>query len=249
MFRTVSGLFLAVAWINGQPISDLLLPQSHHIVGMVVDAEGKPVAEAQIEHSNDRRQAHQTDANGRFELDTKAPSIVIRKARFRSELVRTQDATEIRITLQKRTGNQLFPSCSRTVQYEGVNGWEPSFQFPKVAGITASIQGNDSDYGARNYYINTAQGLKGIRHGSGAMWTFGMPIDQDVWRSVRYEEVNYNFASLTIMDARGQFQNGNRWRYLGKFGESASYSDVDTPTAKALNGFMDGACMKPASLP
>ena len=35
-------------------------------------------------------------------------------------------------------------------------------------------------------------------------------------------------------------QNGERWRSLGKFGESASYSDVDEATAKILDNFLEG---------
>jgi hypothetical protein len=244
MLRMVSGLLLAVAFLDGQGIRDLLLPQSRHIVGVVVDPEGKSIPEAPIDHTNDRRQLHQTDANGRFELDTQAPAIVIRKAGFQSELVRTQDATEIRVTLRKLTGARSFPACAATGQFEGIDGWGASFQFSKVPGVKASNQGQDIDYGARSYYVDTSQGPKGIRHGSGPMWSFGMPIDQDVWRSVKYEEITFDFGGFPIIDARGQFQNGNRWRYLGKFGESASYSDVDEATAKILDQFLDGACLK-----
>jgi hypothetical protein len=78
------------------------------------------------------------------------------------------------------------------------------------------------------------------------MWDFGTPLDQWVWRSLKYDEVTYSNGSLTITNARGQFSNGNWWHYLGKFGESAAYSDVDEPTAKTLDQFLDGACLKPA---
>ena len=159
---------------------------------MVVDSEGKPVAEARIEHSNDRRQANQTDANGRFELDTRAPIIVIRKAGFPGELVRTQDETELRVTLRKPTGNQTFPACSNNGQYEGIEGWAASFRFAMVSGINASKQGQDIDYGARSYYIDTDRGAKSIGHGSGPMWSFGMPLDRDVWRSVTCEGQLYS---------------------------------------------------------
>ena len=87
-------------------------------------------------------------------------------------------------------------------------------------------------------------GVKGIRHGSGPNWSFGTPSDTDVWASVTYEETTFDFTSQTIIDARGQFSNGKRWRYLGTFGESASYADVDGPTAKILDQFLDGACLK-----
>lgn len=241
----VSGLLLAVACLDGQRLKDFRLPgDRRHVVGTVVDPDGKPVPEAHIDYSNDSRQLHQTDTNGGFELDTQAPAIVIRKAGFQSEWLRMQDATELRVILRKLTGTRTFPSCPVTGQFEGINGWGASFQFLKVPGVTAGKQGRDADYGARSYYINASQGPKAIMHGSGPMWSFGTPTDQDVWRSVTYEEITYDFGGFQVMDARGQFQNGNRWRYLGKFGESASYSDVDEVTAKALDKFLDGACIK-----
>jgi hypothetical protein len=244
MLKIVSGMLLAMACLDAQGLRDLLLPQDRHIVGTVVDPEGKPIPEARLDHTNDRRQLHQTDANGRFDLDTQAPVIVIRKAGFQSELVLTQDATEIRVTLRKLTPTRPFPACSGTGPYEGINGSGASFQFSKLPGVTASKQGQDVDYGARSYYVDTDQGPKGIMHGSGPMWSFGVPVDQDVWRSIKYEEITYDFGPFTVMDARGQFQNGDRWRYLGKFGESASYSGVDEGIAKTLDRFLDSACLK-----
>lgn len=116
-----------------------------------------------------------------------------------------------------------------------------------MPGVNVSGQGQDIDYGARGYYVDTPQGPKGIRHGSGPMWSFGTPPDRDVWRSVKYEEVVHDVGGLTIIDARGQLPNGDRWRYLGKFGESASYSDVDEATAEILDKFLDGACIKPTA--
>jgi hypothetical protein len=122
-------------------------------------------------------------------------------------------------------------------------------QFPRTSGVKARRQGQDVDYGARSYYIDTKQGPKGITHGSGLLWSFGTPLDRDVWRSVKYEEVTFDVGGLTIIDARGQLPNGNRWRNLGKFGESASYSDMDEATAKTLDRFLDGACLKSTSGP
>jgi hypothetical protein len=243
------GLGFVVARMQGQGIGNLLLPESRHIMGVVIDEEGNPIAEARIDHANDRLKAHRTDSEGRFELDTRAPAFIVRKAGFRSELVRTQEVTSLRITLQKIERNRSFPTCSNTGQYLGIDGWGASFQFLKVAGIKASAQGHDIDYGNRSYYVDTEGGPRGIRHGSGPMWSFGIPIDQDVWRSVKYDEVTFAVGRLTIIDARGQFADATRWRELGKFGESASYSGVDEAIAKILDQFLDGACLKPVPKP
>jgi hypothetical protein len=235
-------MFVAAS-VPAQLFQDLLLPTARHIEGMVVDAKGQPIAGVQLDHQNDRLQA-QTDSNGRFTLDTRAPVVLLRKAGFRSELVRTQDSAEVRITLQKVTGIRTFPTCSGTGLFGGIHGWGGSFQFRRVWGVRASGQVSDADYGARYYYVDTKQGRKGIRHGSGPLWSFGTPSDLDVWRSDRYEEAAFDVGGLRIIDARGRLRNGNRWRYLGKFGESASYSDIDEATAKILDKFLDGACLK-----
>jgi hypothetical protein len=110
--------------------------------------------------------------------------------------------------------------------------------------VKVSKQGHDIDYGARNYYIETASGPKGIGHGSGGWWTLGHPLDSDVWASVKYDEITYIAGRQTIVDTRGQLPNGHRWRYLGKLAESAAYSDVDDATAKVLDQFLDGACIQ-----
>jgi hypothetical protein len=241
MQKIVIGI-LVMFCIQAHALQDLLLPQARHIVGVVFDPEGKPVVDAHIDHSNDR-QVHRTDSQGRLELDTRAPILVIRKAGFRSELVRTRDAIEARVTLQKLNSNR-FQTCSNTGRYDGIDGWGAVFQFPRTSGVKVSRQGRDVDYGMRSYYVDTKQGPRGIRHGSGPLWSFGTPLDQEVWRSGKYEEVVYDAGSFTIIDARGQLPNGNRWRSLGKWGETASYSEMDEATAKILDQFLDGACLK-----
>lgn len=237
-------MLLAVGTARAQAMRDLPLPQPRHISGVVLDPTGEPVAEAHIDHTNDRRQLHQTDSEGRFELDTNAPAVVIRKAGFRSELLRTQDAAEVRVTLQKLPEGWSFPNCPSTGRYYGIDGWQAAFRFPGLPGIKASRQGHDVDYGVRSYFVRTKQGRTGITHGSGPMWSFGLPEDRDVWESVHLEEVTIKAGGWVIVDARGQFANGNRWRNLGKFGESASYSAGDEVTARTLDRLLDGACLK-----
>jgi hypothetical protein len=203
MRKIVIGI-LVMFCIQAHALQDLLLPQARHIVGVVVDPEGKPVVDAHVDHSNDR-QVHRTDSQGRFGLDTRAPILVVRKAGFRSEMVRTRDAIEARVNLRKLSNNR-FPTCSNTGRYDGIDGWAAVFQFPRTSGVKVGRQGKDIDYGIRSYYVHTKQGPRGIRHGSGPLWSFGTPSEDDVWRSAKYEEVVYDLGGgLTIIDARGQF--------------------------------------------
>lgn len=218
MWKSVAGIVWAATLIQAQAFDGLLLPEAGHTTGVVVDSEGKPIANAQIDHSNDLRKAHQTDANGRFELDTRAPILVIRKPGYRSEFVHTQEAEEIRITLQQSGKERTFPSCSKSGSYIGIDGWRSTFRFPRVSILKA---------GGRAATLTTAR-----------------ETTRDVWRSIKYEEIAYKFGKATIIDARGQVPNGQRWRYLGMLGESASYSDVDEATAKVLDSFLDGVCSR-----
>ncbi len=71
-----------------------------------------------------------------------------------------------------------------------------------------------------------------------------MPSDVDVWQSVGYNETTFEDGKISIVDARGRLPNRNLWRFLGKFGESADYSNVDEATAKILDQVLDGACVK-----
>jgi hypothetical protein len=96
MWKLIIGVILVMVCIQAETFQDLLLPQVRHITGVVIDAGGEPVSHARIDHTNDRRQEHQTDSQGRFEVDTRAPILVVRQAGFRSELVRTKDTTESR---------------------------------------------------------------------------------------------------------------------------------------------------------
>jgi hypothetical protein len=246
MWRIALSAILVLASAQAETVQNLLLPDARHIGGLVVDVEGKPIAEAQIDHSN-RRGLHRTDSDGKFEMDTRAPALVVRKVGFRSELVRTQTGAEVTVVLRKLSQGRTLPICSNSRHYEGIDGWTTSsLRFPRISGVKVSRQGHDVDYGIRSYYVETEQGRKGIRHGSGLMWSSGTPLDEDVWRSVKYEEDMFDVEGVTIIDARGQMANGDHWRSLGKVFESASYRDVDEETAKILDKVLDGACLKSA---
>jgi hypothetical protein len=243
MWKLALGVVLVVVWTPAQILRDLLLPKPRHIVGVVVDPEGRPVPNASIDHSNDLRRAHQTDSDGRFVLDTQAPAIVVRKAGYQSELLRTQNVTTVRVVLRRLTGSQALPACKDEEGYVGIEGWRSVLRFPRIPGVRVSQQGRDIDFGIRCYSVETSEGRKGITHGSGPLWSFGTPLDDEVWQTSTFAEASIVAGDQTITDARGQLANGRRWRYLGRFGESADYSDVDETTAKILDQVLDGACL------
>jgi hypothetical protein len=231
-------LLAAAVLAQAQPAGSLV-----HVAGFVVDLSGNPVQGAAIVYAG--RTIPTTDADGKFEVDTSAPAFVVRKQGFRSEFVRINSANVPRITIQERKETLTFPTCSEGGLI-GIKGFQSEFHFRKVRGVVAGRQGGDVDFGQRFYYVETRQGRKGISHGSGVHWGSGLPMDEDVWRSQKYDETVYTVGNETILDARGEFANGGRWRRLDRAGETAGYSDVDEATARILDRFLNGACLRPA---
>lgn len=253
--RIASLGFLLATILNGQADRDLRLPESRTIQGIVVDQHGTPVKDAEIGHAAipfvpGRSTNTNTDAQGRFQVTTKAPLIVIRKPGYTSALLRTREITskdQQQVVL--KSPKRSLPKCSETGKYESVKGWDALFRFPPKPQIKVSKQGRDIDYGIRRYYIKTPTGNVGITHGSGPMWSFGVPSDTDVWQSVMFEEDSFQVEGRRILDSKGEWADGSRWRNLGKFGETASYSKVDKAIAKILDEFMDDACIAPFKRP
>lgn len=232
-------------------VAILLLPnavvqaQVRHLSGIVVDADGGPVAEAAIDHTGARSTAAlKSGADGHFDVEVYSPAVVIRKPGYRSAFLLTDHASPgLRIVLAKL--DRQFPACSPDAPYVDLEG---RFRFPIMDGIRASKPVSDADYQALGYFIQTDEGPKGIVHGSGPMWTLGEPIDTDVWQSTNYREDVFD-TTPPILDAGGDLTGGYRWRYLGMPGESASFAAVDRKTADVLDRFLDGACLTPRRTP
>jgi hypothetical protein len=223
----------------------LLLPKPLHVSGIVIDQGGKPVAEASIGNADAApTQLLQTDATGNFSFDSKAPFFVIRKAGFRSERVSTQGADNLKVALQSLNGPVPIQACTDDTLREGLDTFEGAFQFAKTDTIVATKPNMDVDYLSRKYYLKHARKSGVIYDGGGPIWGGGQPMDDDVWRSVQFEEVVYKTVKSDISDARGQFSDGKRWRNLGWFGESASYVGVDPETAKVFDRFLDSVCLR-----
>lgn len=245
--------FMIAAILHGQ--DSLLLPTARTIVGLAVDQDGHPVKDAEIEHSAipdplGGGRTVKTGADGRFQITTKAPLIVIRKPGFTSAFLRTQEAAsdhEQRFVL--KTVTRTLPICSKNRKYETLEGWRAFLRFSPMKQIKVSRQGHDVDYGMRFYYLNTPHGKVGIGHGSGPTWSHGTPLDSDVWKSVKFEEDSFEVLGFRVLDSRGEWADGTRWRTIAKFGETASYSKQDKETARILDEFMDGVCVAVPRLP
>jgi hypothetical protein len=225
----------------------ILLPDPQTVSGRVVDESGQPIAGAHIDHSDVKEQEQLfTDEMGRFHVDTRASAIVIRKHGFDGQLVRIGSTAPLRIVLERAT---QLPVCRSTCI--GLKGAESSFCFPPVANIRVSEQGKMGDSVMREFMVPTADGPREVLFGTGPTWSLGIPFTGDVWEAVEYLEKDYILGDSDVIDARGKNSDGKLWRYVGTFGESASYYEVDPRDAALPNRFLDGVCSpkKPADTP
>lgn len=216
-----------------------------HIAGTVVDTEGKPIEKATIASS--KYKTTETGPDGKFETDTSDTAVVIRKAGFESERPLTKNADTVRVTLRPADRPRL-PACSRDIDDVGLEDAVTDFRSPRLAGLSYGDQGHGADYTTRIYYVTGGSKAKGIMHGTGAMWSVGIPFDRDVQESAEYRETVYPFRGfggpVMIIDARGRSPDGTRWRFLGMVGETAEYHGVDEATAQILDKVLDGVCLK-----
>jgi hypothetical protein len=236
-----------VAILYGQAYRERLLHDTVTISGVVVDESGVPLADAQIGHTGTQPSpggSAKTDVQGRFSIATRGPLMVIRKPGYTSASLRTRDiASNSQRRLVLRSIERTLPFCRPTERYESLGGWGAWFRFTPRRGIRAREQRQDIDYGIRVYLLESRKGGVGIAHGSGPMWSAGVPLDEEVWKSVAFEEESFEVEGLTILDSRGKWEDGTRWRTLRKFGETVSYFKVDEESARALDQFLDGVCI------
>jgi hypothetical protein len=218
----------------------LLLPVERRISGLVTDSSGRPIAEASVEHTVPPDKNILSDTSGRFDLTTRAPAVVIRKVGFDSVFVRNKNAESIRIVLDPSAG--ALPICPSKPPCKTINGWGSTFCFPSIDGVKVSKQLHDVDYGMQIFSVPSTNAF--IRHGSGGNWSFGVPEFEEVWGSVEYAEKTYMFSGAFIVDARGKTEAGKFWRFLGRIGESASYSEADQKSAALLDQVLDGVCIR-----
>lgn len=241
--RLVIFVILTVPLLRSQ-YRELLRPEAIKVAAVVVDREGKPIPGVSVDHHGNLRQTVLTNADGRFELQTKAPALVLRKDGYRSHFMQVSATVQARVILDPAESAGTPKGCTTASHCESIEGWGAEFCFPKVAGVRPSSQGHDIDYGIRSYIVTAANEPAGIRHGSGPFWSFGTPDDTDVWKSVEYSEVSYAAGKLQILDARGRTSDGRRWRYVGRFGESATYRGVNEDAARLLDRVLDGMCVR-----
>src|SRR5271169_3435853 len=115
--KTLAGLLCSAVLLCAQKLTwyerCVLLETPRSVSGVVVDPAGKPIAGAHIDHTDVKDQEQLfTDDQGRFQIQTGAPAIVVRKLGFSGERVRIQADKPLRVVLRPAT--RTMPACTST---------------------------------------------------------------------------------------------------------------------------------------
>lgn len=235
-----------------------LLPADRTIHGTVSDPRGNPISGANVDytvvHDPSRlagewwgtqwERPYKTDTKGEFTFTTRAPVLVVRKPGYQSaRIFVAQTKSPLHLTLQLATSN-LRPCPSKIrCDSDPIRNWGGVFCFQHTDEVFAGRPGRDIDYGQRNFILQTSSGTKGMMYGAGPMWSSGMPDYEKAWTSTEYSETVYEIEGIVVIDARGKLPTGKLWREFGRFGESASYWDLDPREAHLFDQVLDNACV------
>jgi hypothetical protein len=230
--------------VAGQGAGELPVPEARTVRGVVVDESGAIVAKARIDHVGIPAEWPMTDEAGRFAVSTRAPLVVVRADGYESAVLRIGEGGEVRVVLRRAGEAARYPRCKEQRGLYGLLGFPVmELRFRRMAGVKATRQANDADYGVRHYLVKAKEGWNEIVHGGGVHWSSGRPLDSLVWGSEVYEDRRYAGNGYPVMDVRGRLADGSRWRHVGKVFETAAYSGVDEETARRLDRFLDGGCL------
>lgn len=213
----------------------LLLQSPQPVSGTVVDVSGKPIAGAHIDHSDVQGEQLFSDDQGRFSLHTRAPAVVVRKLGYNGQLLHLTPGSKLRVVLHRAT--EALPACSKTCSTLKTSA--SALCFPAIPNVQTGEQGRYEDTFVRAFTAGSTE----LLHGAGPSWSLGIPYTGDVWESSQYLEHTYTAKGADIIDARGVAPDGKRWRYLGRFGESASYYEADPAASALLDRVLDGVCL------
>ncbi|MCL4842270.1 MAG: hypothetical protein KJZ79_10535 [Bryobacteraceae bacterium] len=226
---------------NPRPVAEYAMS------GVIFDQDGNPLAGARIEHTGARYALTMPLAGSHFEIRHSAPWIVVRKPGYVSVRVRGSNSSDLHITLKKLEPTDVLPTCAAaTLTVANLYGGA-RFRFPIINGLKMNRQKPEAGNNVRGYWFQRGRNPAIIIHGTGHAWSWGIPLDDDVWQSVEYSERVFveDNNSLGVLEARGKSPEGRYWRYFGKLNESVVYRDADKRTAEELDRFLDGICLEP----
>lgn len=185
-----------------------------------------------------------TDASGFFTLNTTAPCVIARKVGYRSQRLMQSDSMPARVVLlqsNKPPPRACSSSKCRTMSSPG------GLCLGNADGFKTSRPAIDVDYTYQDFWFRTDHGPQGMRHGSGLLYSSGVPLESLACYGDGFQESVSQVNDTRYVDARGRNADGSLWCYVGRRSESIDYWKAVPISAQKFDSLLDGLCiMKPA---
>jgi hypothetical protein len=225
-----------------------LLEMPITVQGMVTTPDGSPLSDVSVDHvavwkgSILMESSIKTTADGHVMFQTVAPAVVFRKKGYESKLVRVvQHKGMLQITLHNLTKEVGIPKCEPdTCPALGFGSLCP----PRILGVDLGPRGGSIDAFEETFTIRKGKQLWTMIHGAGPSWTRGLPPSRNIWSSIEYKEQLRHGPGIDLLDASGTNEAGQKWRYVGTFGESLHYFDLEPNVAAVMDLILDRLCLR-----
>jgi hypothetical protein len=220
-----------------------LQPNETEITGSALDAAGKPVADAWIEDAMFQGREGVIPADGRFHFKTRVPAFVVRAFGYQGVYVKLPTTSPVRIVMKPIA--ERLAECGNLSSCWSKDVPNSRLCLLKTPGVEKGKPRRDIDYLQQFYHLSGHHPKAVLSHGSGPMWSYGVPNEADVWSSVEYSERTLQAGSGNVVDARGKKADGTLWRFVGELEETVEYETTNAASAELFDRMLDGVCVFP----
>jgi hypothetical protein len=218
------------------------------IKGMVNSNIGKPIKDVFI-YSRSLMQIGSetftpftvTNENGEFKLENRGKVLFLQHPDF-EPLIKILDerVNEVEITLQPLNLKKIsFSTCS-TVNKSDWTGRKMRFPITKIKGVIKET-GEDSNALKVEYSRQSERSFMNMFWGT--MATNGLPPEELILASKSYLIRSIKFNKWLGIEFKGELENGRFWRYIGREGESISYSSSSREASKYFDSIIKRMCI------
>lgn len=209
------------------------------LVGRVVDAQGRPLAQVQVLSLPWGYAV--TGADGTFRVERPYDLVRFSADGYAPRTLRRTAVPAEVIMRPSYEPARVLPRCATDVKNDPRQLGDLRYPLPEDA-----RQVRDDHYAM----VNVQYRGDWLEHGHGPYWSTGLP-SASVWDALtivveRDVRVDWDSSSPAtqpdIAEYQGRFANGSLFRFVGTYGETVSYEDASPEAAAHFDRLIDQLC-------
>ena len=212
--------------------------KSNTLTGVITSPTGEPLPGVTVRAAE---KYCETDEKGRYRIQLPSTStdfccvLQFKKQGYRT-LTKAADPVSGVLDIILQTGESKWappdwnPSVPKRV------GAQMRFLVPKGTKVK---RGRDVDYWTIAVGFGSHKNLEWMQLGGGPTWSSGLPLKSDMTSLVEISERDM-VCGIYGIDIRGRTKEGKRWRFVGTWGETATYRDASEQAARFFDSIIDG---------